>query len=84
MLEPSKIQEPSAPPNDASGNLPFPAHCRARAMGEITDFAECLIHETTHCTHGILFGESRFCQHPQHKEIVAQTSRAKCPSMVLR
>jgi hypothetical protein len=82
MLEPSEIQEPSAPPNDATGNLPFLASCRARAMGGITDFAECLTQEPANCPHGILFGESRFCQHPRHREIVAQTNRAKCPGTV--
>jgi hypothetical protein len=52
------------------------AACRARAVGDIADFAECLTQELDNCAHGIHFGHTRFCWHPRHREIVARTSRS--------
>jgi hypothetical protein len=76
MPGPTDKRERSALSNDTGAKLPFPASCRARAMGDITDFSECLSKEPASCAHGIPFGEYRFCRHPQHKKIVARTSRS--------
>ena len=73
MPELSDEQMPSVTAGDAADNLSFPTYCQARAVGEIADFSECLTKQPTGCTYGVPFGESRFCRHPQHKEIVART-----------
>ena len=73
MPEPSDEQMPFDTATDAAVNLSFPTSCQARAVGDIADFSECLTAQPTRCTHGVPFGESRFCRHPQHKEIVART-----------
>ena len=75
MPEPSDKPKPSVTPKDTADSLPLPASCRARAVGDITDFSECLTEQPASCAHGIPFGESRFCQHPQRQEIVARTRR---------
>jgi hypothetical protein len=75
MPAPSDKPETSVS-KDTRGHLPFPAHCRARAVGEITDFSECLTQKPPNCTYGIPFGESRFCRHPHHQEIAARTRRS--------
>ena len=66
-------REPSAPPNEAAATLPFAESCRARAVGDIADFAECLTKQPEGCVHAVPFGESSFCWHPRHREIVART-----------
>jgi hypothetical protein len=76
MTEPIDKQGSPAASNDAAGNLPLLEYCRARAVGDIAEFSECLSYPPTGCTHGVPYGESRFCQHPQHKEIVAWSRRS--------
>ena len=76
MTEPIDKQGSPAASNDAAGNLPLLEYCRARAVSDIAEFSECLSYPPTGCTHGVPYGESRFCQHPQHKEIVAGSRRS--------
>jgi hypothetical protein len=52
----------------------IPATCRARPVGGITEFAECLVVEQPRCRHGLLFGNACFCWHPRRQEIVARTT----------
>jgi hypothetical protein len=52
----------------------IPATCRARPVGGITEFAECLVAEQARCRHRVLFGNARFCWHPRREEIVARTA----------
>jgi hypothetical protein len=66
-------QELSMLSNNSDAGVPFPAHCRARAVGEIADFSECLAPQPVICPQCIPFGQSHFCQHPQHREIVIRT-----------
>ena len=74
MSKVEKKQERSLPSDHAGGPLPFPATCRARAVGSITDFAECLVEQPVSCVHGLLFGGARFCWHPRRQDIVARTA----------
>jgi hypothetical protein len=74
MSKTDKNQECALPPEHAAEPLPFPATCRARAVGSITDFAECLTEQPTSCVHGLLFGGARFCWHPRRQDIIDRTN----------
>ena len=53
-----------------------PACCRAREVGHDPGFAECLMGHDWKCKQALHFGYVRFCKHPLHKEIIAQTRKA--------
>ena len=76
MSEPNEQRERPTPSNEGADALPHAASCRARAVGDIPDFAECLTQQPDGCAHRVPFGESYFCWHPRHREIVARTKRS--------
>ena len=47
--------------------------CRARTVGSIGEFSDCLMDKNHACSHALNFGGGRLCFHPRHREIVAQT-----------
>ena len=62
-----------APPQGpAPFQIPF-EHCRAKAMGWISGFSECLAEAERSCPHRVAFGYGFFCHHPDHKLIAAAT-----------
>ena len=77
MSEQHEQREQSAPPNDNIESVPYSTACRARAVGNIAEFAECLTKQSDACNHSVPFGESHFCWHPQHREIVQRTSQSE-------
>ena len=52
--------------------LPF-AHCRAKALGWIADFSECVVDGEVCCAFRVAFGYTFLCRHPQHRQIAAIT-----------
>jgi len=82
--------------NSASGldgGLAIAEKCQARSMGDITQFAECLVSSYQGCGYALSFGGACLCRHPLHEEIVRRTLRRQltppppctpCPSRVER
>lgn len=70
-------QEPSARSGDTSNRPPILATCRARLVGDITLFAECLTQAADPCVYRIPFGMAFFCWHPAHSDIAARTRHSK-------
>ena len=69
---------PEPAPSDKQPDSPQPSlgagpDCRARRIGNIKLFADCLVSKERHCGHGLYFGESCFCHHPQRELIIART-----------
>ncbi len=80
QMSPDQDKEELSPSSRAPEEpLPILATCRARALGAITEFAECLAPEPSRCSHGLPFGDSRFCWHPRRQEIITRTSQAGAP-----
>jgi hypothetical protein len=73
--EPGDEQEPPSRSCDTSRWPPIGASCRARDVGDITQFAECLTQPGDPCGYRISFGKAFFCWHPAHSEIAARTRR---------
>jgi len=53
----------------------FSPKCRVHAIGGITMFGECLTPPIQNCKHGLRFGDSYFCYHPELVEMIAHTRR---------
>ena len=69
--------EKNSIPNDSTDSFPeYYSTCWAATLGFIEEFSECLSNIPTSCPFRLSFGESFFCQHPCHKEIV-ERSRGK-------
>jgi len=51
----------------------FAKTCRAKAMGNIAEFAVCLVPPPQNCGHVFSYGHGYYCHHPQRQEIVART-----------
>jgi hypothetical protein len=53
--------------------------CRAARIGEVTDFAECLVKTDASCPHRFAFNAFRYCAHPQREAIIARTPAHQGP-----
>jgi hypothetical protein len=53
--------------------------CRAARIGDVTEFAECLVKTRASCSHGFVFNAFRYCVHPQREKIMARTLAAEPP-----
>jgi hypothetical protein len=53
--------------------------CRAARIGDVTEFAECLVTTRASCAHGFAANAFRYCVHPQREEIIARTLAAEPP-----
>ncbi|HWB58283.1 MAG TPA: hypothetical protein VG733_02280 [Chthoniobacteraceae bacterium] len=51
--------------------LPDPSICKARAIGAITGFAQCLVERPMECRYVLYFGEGNICRHPRWREFPA-------------
>ena len=69
----SKLDPPKERPQPSVGTGP---DCRARRMGSIEGFGECLVSRARHCPCGLDYGNSRLCHHPQWELIIARTEAA--------
>ena len=85
MIKPA-VSEPQHFDPDAI--LPQPAaqagsvvrsRCRAARIGDIADFAECLVISDDSCQHRLVFNTYRYCVHPQREVIIAQTLAGGLP-----
>lgn len=69
-----------APPQPSSQAGPVILdRCRAARVGDVTDFAECLVKTSPSCPHRLAFNAFRYCVHPQREKIIARTLAAEPP-----
>ena len=53
--------------------------CRAARIGEVTEFAECLVKTDASCPHRFAFNAYRYCGHPKREAIIARTLAQEGP-----
>lgn len=74
MPEDGQFGQGSALPRPASHAGPaIRDRCRAARIGEVTEFAQCLVEARGSCEHGFSFGNNNYCAHPQREVIIART-----------
>jgi hypothetical protein len=66
-------QGPGLPQPASQAGAAIRDDCRAARIGEVTDFAECLVKTDASCTHRFAFNAFRYCAHPQREAIIART-----------
>lgn len=54
-------------------SLGIGSDCRARRIGVIREFSDCLITSERQCEFSFFFGSGRLCRHPNHALIVSRT-----------
>ncbi len=69
-------QEPGSPQPAFGQELAILDDCRAVRLGEITEFAECLVQTRPSCAHRLVFSRFHYCLHPRREEIIARTLSA--------
>ena len=69
-------QEPAQAQPAPQATPAFPDRCRATRIGEVTEFAQCLVQPWPLCEHGFSFGSTYYCEHPQREAIIARTLAA--------
>ena len=80
MAADEKLDQGSAPPQPASQAGPaILARCRAARIGDVTEFAQCLVQAQDSCPHGFSSGSYNYCIHPRCEEIIARTLAAEGP-----
>jgi hypothetical protein len=80
MSEDEQFRQGSALPRRASHAGPaIRDRCRAARIGDVPDFAECLVKARGPCKHGFSFGNRNYCAHPQRELIIARTLTAEGP-----
>lgn len=80
MAADEQFDQGSAPPQPASQAGPaILAQCRAARIGDVTEFAQCLVQARSSCPHGFLSGNYNYCIHPRREEIIALTLAAEGP-----
>ena len=55
------------------------SRCRAARIGDIADFAECLVISDDSCQHRLVFNTYRYCVHPQREIIMLRTLTGGLP-----
>jgi len=74
MPQSEQFDEGPALPRPASETGPvIRKDCRAARIGEVTEFAECLVKTDASCPHRLTFIGYRYCVHPQREAIIART-----------
>jgi hypothetical protein len=53
--------------------------CRAARIGDVLDFAQCLVEAGASCPHGFEASSFHYCVHPQREAIVRRTLAAEGP-----
>jgi len=73
---------PQSNQSDHEPGLPQPAfragslirdECRAARIGEVTQFAQCLVETNASCPHRLTFSAYLYCLHPEREAIIART-----------
>jgi hypothetical protein len=80
MAANEQFDQGSAPTQPASQAGPaILAGCRAARIGDVTEFAQCLVQARDSCPHGFSSGSFNYCIHPLREEIIARTLAAEGP-----
>ena len=58
----------------APTRVPFAASCKARAIPQVTAYAQCQSEASEGCRYRWPFNGGHLCQHPQNQKIVARTN----------
>jgi hypothetical protein len=75
-----QLDQGPAPPQPATPAEPAIRHdCRAARIGDVTDFAECLVKTGALCPHRFTFNNYHYCAHPQRETIIARTLATDSP-----
>jgi hypothetical protein len=54
-------------------------HCRAARIGEVTEFAQCLVEDCAGCPERFVVSRFLYCVHPRREAIIARTLAAEKP-----
>ncbi|MGO8925672.1 MAG: hypothetical protein ACLQU3_02075 [Limisphaerales bacterium] len=66
-------QTPTFPQPASPTRLVIRNDCRAARIGEVTEFAECLVKTVAACPHRFTFDSFLYCVHPEREAIIART-----------
>lgn len=72
-------QGPALPEPASQAGPAILDRCRAARIGDVTDFAQCVIGALGSCPHGFSAGNYNYCVHPQREAIIARTLAAEEP-----
>ena len=73
-------QGQALPPPAAEAGSAIRPDCQAARIGEVTEFAECLVKTGESCPHRLTFNAFLFCVHPQREGIIARTPAQEGPA----
>jgi hypothetical protein len=77
MPENVQSENEPAPPQPAALAGPVMLNaCRAARIGEVTDFAQCLVEAASACPHRFVVSSFYYCVHPQREAIIGRTLSA--------
>ena len=80
MAADEQFDQGSAPPQPASQAEPaIQDQCRAARIGDVTEFAQCLVQARDSCLHGFSSGSYNYCIHPRREAIIERTLAAEGP-----
>ena len=80
MAEDEHFDQGPALPEPASQAGPVILdRCRAARIGDVADFAQCLVQARGSCQHGFSSGSYNYCVHPQRETIIGRTLAAEGP-----
>jgi hypothetical protein len=66
-------QAPALPQPASKARAKIRSDCRAARIGEVTEFAECLVNTAASCPHRFAFNAYLYCVHPKRETIIART-----------
>jgi hypothetical protein len=72
-------QDPALPQPASQAAPQIPDDCRAERIGDVADFASCLVETPAPCPHRFSFSDFRYCVHTQREVIIASTLAAELP-----
>jgi hypothetical protein len=72
-------QGPALPEPASQAGPAILDRCRAARIGDVTDFAQCLVQTRGSCQHGFSSGSFSYCVHPRRETIIARTLATEGP-----
>lgn len=66
-------QGPALPQPVSQAGLAILDRCRVARIGDVPDFAQCLVKAGTSCPHGFVASSFYYCVHPQREAIISRT-----------
>jgi hypothetical protein len=80
MLGDNQSDQGPAVPQPASQEGPVIAgDCRAARIGDVADFAQCLMEDRADCPQRFVAHRFYYCVHPQREKIIARTQAVRLP-----